>query len=74
VHNKSLNRLQPKRAEDLVYVYTNFGLMVEGKEKDKKKCHVDNVDSKDLDSVLREDIKVYGDLDLDGWNDGNLGA
>jgi hypothetical protein len=36
VHNKSLNRLQPKRAEDLVYVYTNFGLMVEGKEKDKK--------------------------------------
>jgi hypothetical protein len=37
VHNKSRNRLQPKRTEDLIYVYTNFRLMVEGTEKDKKK-------------------------------------
>src|SRR5450759_3039566 len=37
VHNKSRNRLQPKRAEDLVYVYTNSRLMAKGKEKDEKK-------------------------------------
>jgi hypothetical protein len=37
VYNKSRNRLQPNRAEDLVYVYTDSRLMAERKEKDKKK-------------------------------------
>jgi hypothetical protein len=36
VHNKSWNRLQPKKPKDLVYEYTNLRLMAEGKEKDKK--------------------------------------
>ena len=37
VHKKSGNRLQPKKAEDLVYVYTNSRLMAKRKDKDDKK-------------------------------------
>jgi hypothetical protein len=74
VYNKSRNRLQPKRAEDLVYVYTNSRLLAERKEKDEKKWYVDNVDSKDSNSAPKEEFKDHGDLDLDGWDDGNLGV
>jgi hypothetical protein len=74
VHNKSRNRLQPKRAEDLVYVYTNSRLMVEGKEMDKKKWYVDNVDSEDSNSTPEEEFEDHGDLDSDGMDDGNLGG
>jgi hypothetical protein len=76
VHNKSRNRLQLKRAEDLVYVYTTSRLMAEDKDKDKdeKKWYADNVDSKDLDSTPKEEFKDHGDLDSDGMDDGNLGV
>jgi hypothetical protein len=73
VHNKSRNRLQPKRAEDLVYVYTNSQLIAEGKEKDEKKWYANNVDSEDSDSALEEEFEDHGDLDSDGMDDGNLG-
>jgi hypothetical protein len=59
IHNKSWNRLQPKRAEDLVYVYTNLKPLAEEKE-DKKKWYIDNVDSKELDD---RNFRVQ---DLDG--------
>ena len=72
VHNKSRNRLQLKRAEDLVYVYTNARLIAEEKDKDKKKWYADNVDSEDLASALEEEFKDHGDLDSDGMDDGNL--
>jgi hypothetical protein len=74
IHNKSWNRLQPKRAEDLVYVYTNLKPLAEEKE-DKKKWYIDNVDSKELEDSnfsLKEDVKVLGDSDLDGWDDRNF--
>jgi hypothetical protein len=74
VHNKSRNRLQPKRVEDLVYVYTNSRLLAEGKEKDEKKWYVDNVDSEDLDFAPEEEFKDHGDLDSDGMDDSNLGV
>jgi hypothetical protein len=74
VHNKSRNRLQPKKTEDLVYVYTNSRLLEEGKEKDEKKWYADNVDSEDLDSMPEEEFKDHGDLDSDGMDDGNLGV
>jgi hypothetical protein len=73
VHNKSRNRLQPKRAEDLVYVYTISRLMAEGKDKDEKKWYADNVDSEDSDSVPQEEFEDHGDLDSDDMDDGNLG-
>jgi hypothetical protein len=74
VHNKSRNRLQPKRIEDLVYVYTNSRLMAEGKDKDEKKWYADNVDSEDLDFAPEEEFEDHGDLDSDGMDDGNLGV
>jgi hypothetical protein len=74
VHNKSRNRLQPKKVEDLVYIYTNSRLMAEGKDKDEKKWYVDNVNSEDLDSAPEEEFKDHGDLDSDGLDDGNLGV
>jgi hypothetical protein len=55
-------------------MYTCSRLMAEGKEKNKKKWYVTNVDSKDLDSALKEDVKFHGNSDSDGWNDGNLGV
>jgi hypothetical protein len=30
------------------------------------------VDSGDSDSTVKKDIKIHGNLDLDGWDDGNL--
>jgi hypothetical protein len=66
MHNKSRNRLQPKRAKDLVYVYTNSRLLAERKEKDEKKWYADNVDSEDSDFVPKEEFKDHGDLDSDG--------
>ena len=73
MHNKSRNRLQPKKAKDLVCVYTNSRLMAKGKEKDKKRWYANNVDSKDLDSTPKEEFEDHGNLDLDGMDDGNLG-
>jgi hypothetical protein len=57
VYNKSWNRLQPKMAEDLVYVYTNSRLMAKEKEKDKKKKNVDNVDLKTQILLLKKTSK-----------------
>jgi hypothetical protein len=74
VHNKSRNRLQPKKAEDLVYVYTNSRLMAEEKDKDENKWYVDNVDSEDSDSAPEEEFEDHGDLDSDGMDVGNLGV
>jgi hypothetical protein len=73
MHNKSRNRLQLKRIEDLVYVYTNSRLMAEGKEKDEKKWYVDNAnngDFEDSDSAPKEDVEVHGDPNLDGGDVG----
>ena len=74
MHNKSRNKLQLKRVEDLVYVYTNSKLMAKGKEKDEKKWYADNVDSEDSDFTPKEEFKDHGSLDLDGMDDGNLGV
>ena len=74
VHTKSRNTLQPKKAEDLVYVYINSRLLAKGKEKDKKKWYADNVDSKDLDFVPKEEVEEHGDLGSHGWNKAILGS
>ena len=75
VHNKSRNRLQSKRAKNLVYVYTNSRLMAKGKDKDEKKWYGDNVDSEDSDSMPKEEFKDLGHFNLDdGMDDSNLGS
>lgn len=60
VHNRSRNRLQKKRAEDLVYVYTNSRLMAKAKATDEKKWYKENVSSEDSDSASEEE-------DGDAW-------
>ena len=47
--------------------------MAEGKDKDKKKWYANNVDSENSNSTPKEEFEDYGDLDLDGMDDGNLG-
>ena len=74
VYNKSRNRLQPKRVEDFVYVYTNLRLMAKRKDKDKNKWYADNVDSKNSDSAPEEEFEDHGELDSNGMDDGNLGV
>lgn len=44
VHNKRRNRLLPKRANDLVYVYTNSRLLASAKLTDEKRWYADNID------------------------------
>ena len=55
VHNKSRNRFQKQRAEDLVYVYTNSRLIPKAKAKDEKKWYNENVSSKDSDSASKDE-------------------
>jgi hypothetical protein len=74
VHNKSRNRLQPKRVEDLVIFTQTRGLWLKDKDKDEKKWYADNVDSEDSDSAPEEEFKDHGDLDSDSMDDGNLGV
>ena len=62
VYNRSRNRLQKQRAEDLVYVYTNARLMAKAKAKDEKRWYEENVSSEDSDSDPEED-------DGDDWMD-----
>jgi hypothetical protein len=58
----------------LEYVYTNLRLLAEGKKKDEKKWYIDIVDIEDSDSLLEEEVEEHGDLDLDGWDNRNLGV
>ena len=84
VHNRSRNRLQQKRAEDLVYVYTNSKLLAKAKRKDQKKWYDENVSSEDSDSASEEsdgddegdwvgnhasDDDRWADVPLDDWSD-----
>ena len=76
VHNRSRNRLQKKRAEDLVYVYTNSKLLAKAKRKDEKKWYNENVSSEDSDSASEGedgddglDWMVNHASDDDGWAD-----
>ena len=55
VHKKSRNRLQRKRPEDLVYVYTNSRLMAKAKAKDEKKWYNENVSSEDSDLASEDE-------------------
>ena len=67
VHNKSRNRLGTKKAEDLVYIYTNTRLLRGRLGADPVRWYENNVFSED------EDESVDGDSDTDdGDDDDNL--
>ena len=67
VHNKSRNRLGTKKAEDLVYIYTNMRLLRGRLEADPVWWYENNVFSEDEDKSVDDD----SDRD-DGDDDDNL--
>ena len=67
VHNKSRNRLGTKKAEDLVYIYTNTRLLRGRLEADPLRWYENNVFSEDEDESVDDD----SDTD-DGDDDDNL--
>ena len=67
VHNKSQNRLGTKKAEDLVYIYTNTRLLRGRLGADPLRWYENNVFSEDKDESVDDD----SDMD-DGDDDDNL--
>ena len=67
VHNKSQNRLGTKKAEDLVYIYTNTRLLRGRLGADPVRWYENNVFSEDEDESVDDD----SDMD-DGDDDDNL--
>ena len=67
VHNKSQNRLSTKKAEDLVYIYTNTRLLRGRLGADPVRWYENNVFSEDEDESVDDD----SDTD-DGDDDDNL--
>ena len=63
VHNKSQNRLGTKKAEDLMYIYTNTKLLQGRLGADPLRWYENNVFSED------EDESVDDDLDMDDGDD-----
>ena len=63
VHNKNRNRLGTKKAEDLVYIYTNTRLLRGRLGADLLRWYENNVFSED------EDKSVDDDSDMDDGND-----
>ena len=47
VHDRKRNRLLPKRADDLVFVYTNSRLLATSKLTDEKRWYAENLDLED---------------------------
>ena len=47
VHDRKQNRLLPKRADDLVFVYTNSRLLATSKLTDEKRWYAENLDLED---------------------------
>ena len=66
VHNKSRNRLSTKKAEDLVYIYTNTRLLQCRLGADPLQWYENNMFSED------EDESVDDDSDTDDGDDDNL--
>ena len=67
VYNKSRNRLGTKKAEDLVYIYTNTRLLRGRLGADPLQWYENNVFSEDEDESVNDDSDMN-----DGDNDDNL--
>ena len=69
VHNKRRNRLGTKKAEDLVYIYTNTKLLRGRLGADPVQWYENNVFSEDEDESMDEDESVDDDSDTDDGDD-----
>ena len=70
VHNKSQNRLGTKKAEDLVYIYTNMRLLQGRLEADPLRCYENNVFSEDEDESVDDDSNTDDGDDDDNESGG----
>ena len=70
VHNKSQNRLGTKKAEDLVYIYTNTRLLQGRLGADPVRWYENNVFSEDEDESMDDDLDTDDGDDDDNLNGG----
>ena len=70
VHNKSQNRFGTKKAEDLVYIYTNTRLLQDRLAADPLRWYENNIFSEDEDESVDDDSDVDNGDDDDNQNGG----
>ena len=66
VHDRKRNRLLPKRADDLVFVYTNSRLLATSKLMDEKRWYAENLDLEDPQPHECDDPEHSDDSSTDG--------
>ena len=66
VHDRKQNRLLPKRADDLVFVYTNSRLLATSKLTDEKRWYAENLDLEDPQPHESDDPEHSDDSSTDG--------
>ena len=66
VHDRKRNRLLPKRADDLVFVYTNSRLLATSKLTDEKRWYAENLDLEDPQPHESDDPEHSDDSSTDG--------
>ena len=66
VHDRKRNRLLPKRANDLVFVYTNSRLLATSKLTDEKRWYAKNLDLEDPQPHESDDAEYSDDSSTDG--------
>ena len=66
VHDRKRNRLLPKRADDLVFVYTNSRLLATSKLMDEKRRYAENLDLEDPQPHKFDDAEYSDDSSTDG--------
>ena len=66
VHDRTRNQLLPKRADDLVFVYTNSRLLATSKLTDEKRWYAENLDLEDPQLHESDDVEHSDDSSTDG--------
>ena len=66
VHDRKRNRLLPKKADDLVFVYTNSRLLATSKLTDEKRWYAENLDLEDPQPHESDDAEYSNDSSTDG--------
>ena len=66
VHERKRNRLLPKRADDLVFVYTNSRFLTTSKLTDEKRWYAENLDLEDPQPQESDNPEYSDDSSTDG--------
>ena len=65
VHDRKWNQLLPRRADDLVFVYTNSRLLANAKLMDEKRWYAENLDLEDPQPHESDDLEYSDDFSID---------